>query len=506
MSVAQQDKSAAKKMAKAIASHYPIIYVVSAEEERVEQMLRGVSSNHYGDERKIVTWTASRGFDTEQLGDDSLRDPINALNQIVAQQDDAIYLMKDLPAYFEDNHALVRVLRDFYHQMAARDSFVVMSHPVLSVPEELKKEIYLVELELPSEDEIFDYLSRLIESADLQTPVDENWISKCAQSSRGLSFNEIRHLFLRLMNEGKFELDVVLDEIFEEKSQVLLKESCLKVMPRGFDIDSIGGLQKLKEWVRARGKLLTKEAHDAGIPMPSGVLFMGVSGCGKSLAAKTIAAAWDLQLIRLDMNLILSGVYGPPEFAFDRATRVAENIAPVVLWIDEIENSFGYDDNASGSGGNVNIFTSFLTWMQEKPTNVFVAATANRINKLPAEMIRKGRFDQVFFVDLPWEEERQDIFRIHIEANGGNVEEFDMKILGMVTQGWSGAEIEQVVKAARIDAFDENRPFNERDITRNTGRVVPLSKTMNEQVNQLRGWSMERATPASTKPPTQKSV
>ncbi len=506
MTIEQRDQSAAGKMLKAIASHYPIIYVVSAEEERVEQMLRTVSSAHYGDDRKLITWTASRGFDTATSSDNSLRDPTAALDHIVAQQDDAIYLMKDLPAYFENNHALVRVLRDFYNQMAARNSFMVVSHPVLNMPEELKKEIYLIELELPSEQEIFDYLSRLLELAELSAPVSEEWINKCAQSSRGLSFNEIRHLFTRLIHENKLELNVALDEIFEEKSQVLMKESCLKVMPRDFDIDSIGGLQKLKEWVRARGKLLTKEAREAGMQMPSGVLFMGVSGCGKSLAAKTIAAAWDLQLVRLDMNLILSGVYGPPEFAFDRATRVAENIAPVVFWIDEIENSFGYDDSATGGGGNVNIFTSFLTWMQEKPPSVFVAATANRINKLPAEMIRKGRFDQVFFVDLPWEEERQEIFRIHIAANGGNVDEFDLKILGMVTQGWSGAEIEQVVKAARIDAFDENRPFNQRDVTRNTGRVVPLSKTMVEQVNQLRGWSMERATPASTKPPTQKSA
>lgn len=277
---------------------------------------------------------------------------------------------------------------------------------------------------------------------------------------------------------------------------MLLKESCLRVIPDQFDLESIGGLHKLKQWVESRKVLLGKDARDQGLPLPSGVLFMGISGCGKSLAAKTIASAWDLQLIRLDMNLVLSGIYGPPEYAFDRATRIAESIAPVVLWIDEMENSFGYDSEGGGAGGNVNVFSSFLTWMQEKSEGVFVAATANRINKLPAEMIRRGRFDQVFFIDLPDDQAREEIFKIHILAAGGQVTKFDFGILTLLTKGWSGAEIAEVVKAARIEAFNHDRPFTQQDISLKTSSIIPLSKTMKEQFNQLKSWSMNRATPA----------
>jgi len=204
-----------------------------------------------------------------------------------------------------------------------------------------------------------------------------------------------------------------------------------------------------------------------------------------------------LPLVRLDMNLVLSGAYGSPEYAFDHALRVVESMAPMVLWIDEMENSFGYDE--SGSGNNPNIFSSFLTWMQEKPSAVFVVATANRIEKLPAEVIRKGRFDQLFFLDLPSDEERRAILAIHVRAHGGVPEEFNLNFLVAATKGWSGAEIEQAVKAAVIRAYGERRPFNAKDVSWNTARMVPLSRTMEEQLKRLRQWSLNRATPASHK-------
>ena len=279
---------------------------------------------------------------------------------------------------------------------------------------------------------------------------------------------------------------------------MLKKESCLKVLGSDFSLDQIGGLEILKEWVFARRNLFTKDAFASGLPLPSGILLMGVSGCGKSLAAKVIAAAWDLPLVRLDMNLVMSGSFGPPEYAFDRATKVAESIAPIVLWIDEVENSFGYDEGPQ-QGGNVNIFSSFLTWMQEKPSSVFIAATANRIERLPAEMIRKGRFDEVFFLDLPSEAERLEIFRIHITRNGGDPGKFNLETLAIITKEWSGAEIEQAVNAARVDAYAEGREFTSRDVSRNVARMVPLSRTMHEQVKQLRLWSQNRATLASRK-------
>ena len=246
-----------------------------------------------------------------------------------------------------------------------------------------------------------------------------------------------------------------------------------------------------------RKDLFSEKAYKSGVPLPSGVLFMGVSGCGKSMGAKAIASAWELPLVRMDMSLVLSGSFGTPEYAFEHATRMAEEVAPIVLWVDEIENSFGYDEQTGGSGGNVNIFSSFLTWMQEKNPRVFVAATANRIQTLPAELMRKGRFDQLFFLDLPNKDERVEIFRIHISANGADPAEFNLGYLAASTKDWSGAEIEQAVKSARIDGYQKERIFNERDVVNNVVATIPLSRTMVEQIKAIKDWCYKRAITAS---------
>jgi SpoVK/Ycf46/Vps4 family AAA+-type ATPase len=279
------------------------------------------------------------------------------------------------------------------------------------------------------------------------------------------------------------------------KALLLRKESCLESVPVTLDLDQIGGLRALKKWIRSRHELFSAKAQAAGIDPPSGLLMMGVSGCGKSLAAKIIPAAWNLPLIRLDMNQVMAGVGGSPEVAWARALATAESAAPVVLWIDEIENSFGYSNGAVTSG-NMTIFSSFLTWMQEKSSDVFVVATANKIEMLPAEMLRKGRFDQLFFLDLPKAEARAEILRIHIRNQEGDPDAFDIPHLSELVDGWTAAEIEQMVRAARLDAFYEDREFEYDDLMRNSFRMVPLSKTMSEQIMALRSWSMKRALPA----------
>ncbi len=490
------DAKACAKVNRGIVSGYPIIYIVSAEENRIENVLTSVSQSHYKDQRPIIVWSASRGFNN-QSGENPVTDPATALRHIADNGEDAIYLLKDLPGFFDRDDRLERVLRDTYADLISKNRYVVISYPSLKLPEILKKETYVVELDLPAQEDISEYLSRLLICERLpQTSIDKI-INNGAAGLRGLTYNEIRHLFSRILSSRKLTIASVMDEIYEEKAQRLKKESCLIVIPNDEGIDNIGGLENLKKWVQIRSKLFTNEAHEANIPPPSGVLFMGVSGCGKSLAAKAIASAWHLPLIRIDMSLVMSGVYGPPEFAFNRAIRISESIAPLVLWIDEIENSFGCDE-AVGSSSNVNIFSTFLTWMQEKPSTVFVAATANRIQALPAEMIRKGRFDQVFYVDLPTSGERKDIFTIHIGKTGTFISNGEMEILISMTDGWSGAEIEQAVTAANVDAFNAGRPCVYRDIMFNVGKNVPLSKTMREQVEALRSWSNGRTIPASS--------
>lgn len=490
--------TAQDRLRKGLSSGYPIFYLRGEEEGRMVGLLAEQARSHYGNDESLIRWSAIRGFHTEAGELEAITDPVEALRHIAASGRKAFYLMQDLPALLRDDRRIARALRDLYEQLAGRDVYLFLSYSDFVLPEELKKQVFLVNLGIPSEPEILRHLSTLAEANGVADRLDEEWRYQCAAGMRGMSLDEIGHLMLRLIREDKLDLATAIPEIIEEKSYALMKEGCLQFVSRTVKLDQIGGLDNLKEWVLSRKSLFTRQAFESGIPLPAGILFMGVSGCGKSMAAKVVAGAWNLPLVRLDMNLVLSGAYGAPEYAFDHALKVAESIAPLVLWIDEMENSFGYD--LQGHGGNNNIFAAFLTWMQEKPATVFVVATANRIEKLPAEVIRKGRFDQLFFLDLPTEEERKAILRIHIRAFGADPETFNLNLLAAVTKNWSGAEIEQVIKAARIRGYQEGRPFTEQDVVWNTARMVPLSRTMEEQIKQLRLWSVNRATPASRKP------
>jgi len=501
-----------QKISRGLRSRYPVFYMLGWEEERIERLLRSVAKSYYNDSDRLVVWTATNGFDRlpgDAVGDSRLTepdtlagpltDPLRALQQIADSDQPAMYLMKDLPIWFEENPALVRAVRDLYYRLRNRNIHVFLSYPQLILPEILKKEVFLIEMDLPSEEEIVEVLA----SGKLVADTPRDHLHRFAAAMRGLSLNEVQHLQARLFRGEPAELGPTLDEIQEEKAQLLRKESCLRFYPTQHPLEDIGGLENLKEWVIKRRELFSEKAYEAGIPLPSGVLFMGVSGCGKSMAAKAIAAAWQLPLVRMDMSLVLSGSFGTPEYAFEHATRVAEEVAPIVLWVDEIENSFGYDEQTGGSGGNINIFSSFLTWLQEKNPRVFVAATANRIQTLPAELMRKGRFDQLFFLDLPHKEERKEIFRIHIQANGGDPEEFNLGYLAASTKDWSGAEIEQAVKSARIDAYQQDRPFNERDVVNNVVTTIPLSRTMVEQIKAIKDWCYKRAITASRPAPAE---
>jgi len=478
---------------KAIAGQYPLIYLNSAEEQRIIKLLRQLAEDRAGDIPAVV-WSCTTGLDSEGGGEET-KDPANALQAIIKESKPGFYIMKDL-LDFVGQPQLDRLLRDAYTRFCERDDiflFIVTSGR--AIPYTLSNEIFQIDVSLPSLEEMQVHLHEL-QNSTIRKLKDEA-LQEIAHSLCGLTLNDATHVMHQIDHCEKITTAAVAKLINECKRRLVASGgmTCLEYSPVDFDIDQVGGLGRLKEWINARKKLFTHKAELNGMPMPRGILIMGISGCGKSMCAKVVAKTWNVPLFRLDMNLIFSQMHGSPEAAFHKVTQTVESAAPAVLWIDEIENGLGLLE-----GGNINqshVFSAFLTWMQEKPPLVFVAATANQIESLPAELIRKGRFDQVFFCDLPDDEERAEILKIHIKANKQDPDDFNIAHLTKMTNGWNAAEIEQAVKGGRIDASSQGHPFTTADIAKHIDTIVPLSETMSEQIKKIKDWAWDRATPAS---------
>jgi ATP-dependent 26S proteasome regulatory subunit len=476
------------KIRNAILGKYPLIYLLTWEENRAIQILEAFAVKIFGNNDSLHIWTSVSGFTGEKM------EPAAALNSILRGDKKGIFVLKDFSTYMNEP-TIVRSLRDAYYSLPAKDCFLFIVSPEFNIPESLRKEVLLIDMDLPDENEITKQIRKILQGYP-QSSLDDDVISQMCFGLKGLTLNEAGHIVHRILRAKKTDAGEILKEIFAEKEMIVKKSGFLEFITPDYDINTIGGLDNLKDWLTKREKLFSKKALEDGVPVPKGILVMGMSGCGKSLSAKAISALWKVPLFRLDMNLVFSGMYGSPELAFHRALKTVEAVAPAVLWIDEIENSLGMEEG-QGRGSNPYVFAAFLTWMQEKPPLIFVAATANRIQAIPAEVLRKGRFDQIFFVDLPNDEERKQIFEIYLRRNGADLSQFDLVFLAAATKGWNGAEIEQAIVAARIEAYHEGRSFTIDDITRNTSRTVPLSKTMEDQMKKIRSWAFGRATPAS---------
>lgn len=475
----------------------PLLYVQSPEEDRVLAALRELlPAVHPGGD--LTVWTCVDGLNPP-VADRDTRDPLAALESLAAEPRAGFAVFQDI-ADFMDRPEVVRALRNVRRVlMRVGNATLVMVSPQRVLPVNLETEICFLEAPTPDAEELQICLQD-IQAAYADCRIPDALHSDIALALRGLTLHEAGHVLHRVFRSGATASQDILHHIFAEKKTLLQKEGFLEYVPVRIAVDDIGGLDILKDWALKRQGLFSREALETGLPIPKGILIMGVSGCGKSMSAKAIAALWGLPLFRLDMNLVFSGLYGSPESAFHRALKAIESIAPAVLWIDEIENALGMTAKSATAEQSLT-FSSFLTWMQERPPLVFVAATANRIESLPAEAIRKGRFDEVFFCDLPGDNERRDIFRVHLRLNGADPDSLDIDRLLHSTKGWSGAEIEQAVAAARVDARKEDRPLNFEDVRRHTMRMVPLSTTMSEQIRAIRSWAYQRATRASKAEP-----
>jgi SpoVK/Ycf46/Vps4 family AAA+-type ATPase len=482
---------------KAITGRYPIIYLNTAEEGRIitaiEQLAKEQAAN-----MPVISWSCSNGLVPDiDKGTATIdtRDPVTALETIIKTAKSGFYIMKDLPE-FMDQAPVNRALRDAYTKFSAHnDLFIFIVSPRADIPEVLSNEIYLIDVELPNTKELLAQIKQM-QTSHPGRKLGEDTLKDIAFALNGLTLNDASHIMHQICSDEKLTADAIHEIINSGKKRLASGgTACLEYIPVTVGIDQVGGLDRLKEWIEARKQLFSHKSQGADMPVPRGILFMGISGCGKSICAKVVADTWKVPLYRLDMNLIFSDLYGNPEAAFHKAVHAVEAAAPAVLWIDEIENGMGLLDG--GNSNQSHIFSAFLTWMQEKPPLVFVAATANRIESLPAELIRKGRFDQVFFCDLPDEKERAEILRIHIKANKQNPDDFDIPHLTDITKEWNAAELEQAVQGGRIDASNENRAFTTTDIARYIDTIVPLSETMSEQIKRIRDWAWDRATPAS---------
>jgi SpoVK/Ycf46/Vps4 family AAA+-type ATPase len=483
-------RSTLEQIRTALASAYPITLLVSLEEERLERLLGRFAAAAKPEPLPVTVWNCVEGFSNGTSA--SLTEPVPALDWLSSEAPRGIYLLKDMGEFLDDRRIL-RKLRDTSMKIRNTGRFLFLLKQDALIPEPLKPITYVVVSLFPDENE----LDELVRSMLNQHPTSEEKIELLVSSLKGMSLTEVEHLLRRLLSRHKALDDAFFGEVLDEKEQVTRREGILEFVSPDESLAQLGGLDQLKAWVQERSTLFAPDARRRGMPIPKGVLMMGISGCGKSLAVKVIAREWQLPLFRLDMNLVFAGVQGSAEWIFHRALEAVETVAPAVLWIDEIEMGIaGYHEGETGS--NTRIFSTFLTWMQEHRSDVFVAATANRINLLPAEILRKGRFDQVFFVDLPNEEERKEILSIHLARNDMDAAKYDLILLASATRNWNGAEIEQAVKSARITGHAKGVEVSQNDLLSSFSKTIPLSRTMEEQLKAIRSWARTRALPATT--------
>ena len=477
----------------ALSSAYPLTLLVSLEEERMERLLERFAAMAKPEPFSLSTWNCVDGFSHD--GGDAFTDPMQALAWIAGKHAPrGFYLFKDLESLWNDRK-LLRRLRDTAMKVSGTGRYLFVLSGTAELPENIKSLTYVVISLFPDDDEIRSMTKAILSQDRAPTPIIERLIL----ALRGMSLTEAEHLLKRLNTRHRDLNEDFFRDVLDEKEQITRKEGILEFVSPDDSLSDLGGLDQLKLWVKERDSLFRPTSGDSDLPSPKGVLLMGISGCGKSLAVKVIANQWGLPLFRLDMNLVFAGTKGTAEWVFHRALEAIESLAPAVLWIDEIEMGIGgYNEGATGS--MTRIFSTFLTWMQEHRARVFVAATANRINLLPAEILRKGRFDQVFFVDLPADEERKEILNIHLRRNGLDPATYDLILLSSATRGWNGAEIEQAAIQARITAHAKGGKVTQNDLLSAFGKIIPLSKTMEEQIKAIRSWARTRALPATTPP------
>jgi AAA+ superfamily predicted ATPase len=489
----------------AVRARVPLLALLTPEEQRAEErLLKPLARDWRGG--RLFSWSATRGFEAVETGPDhtprtmAAPDPLSALDVIAAGDDPALFVLKDFHHYVE-NAALMRRLRELAHALPATGKHVIFLGPRFRVPDDLEKEVQVIEYPPPGLGELSALLDSLVEALDdpeavRLSPAGRERLLKAAL---GLTLVEAETVLAKALVRDGALTDAGVDLVLDEKRQIVRRSGILEYYEAREALEDVGGLASLKAWLARRETAFTEDAREYGLPLPRGILLLGVQGCGKSLVAKAISRAWKMPLLRLDVGRVFGKYIGESEAAIRQATRTAEAVAPSILWIDEIEKGFaGASHDAHDTGVSARVLGTFLTWLQEKQKPVFVVATANQIRNLPPELLRKGRFDELFFVDLPGPDDRAAIFRVHLAKCRRDPAAFDLPALAEKTDAFTGAEIEQVVHEALFAAYaDGRRALAAADLERAAGEVIPIAVTMKEAVAAMRHWAASRARRAS---------
>ena len=469
-------------------ARYPIIYISTLEEERVEQVVAEAAQQL--NNRKVYIWDFVDGYQGNPNDQGvARRNPLQALEHIEKLPDSApaVFVLRDYYRFLEDI-AISRKLRNLARKLKSQAKNILLLAPQVQIPDDLTEVITVTEFALPNVHEIQAEVTRLLNSLNVRLSVKE--LDALVQSCQGLSIERIRRVLARgIAAHGTFRPEDI-DLVLEEKRQTIRQTQILDFYPAMEQISDIGGLDSLKDWLLRRGNAFSEKARLYGLPHPRGLLLVGIQGTGKSLTAKAIAHHWHLPLLRLDVGRLFAGLIGESESRTRQMIQIAEALAPCILWIDEIDKAFAGVDGRGDSGTSSRVFGTFITWMAEKTSPVFVVATANNIQSLPPELLRRGRFDEIFFVGLPSQAERKAIYEVHLgRLRAHNLQNYDFERLAYETPSFSGAEIEQAIVEAMHIGFSQDRDFTTEDILEAASQIVPLARTAQEQVEALQAWA-----------------
>jgi len=470
-------------------ARYPVLYISTFEEDRVEYTIRKAIKSTSN--KAIYTWDFVEGYKTNPNNPRfASKNPLQALELVEKLTADtpAIFILKDFNKFLTDI-SISRKLRNLVRILKTQPKSLIIVATELEIPKELSDLITVLDFTLPNSTEIKNELLRLFES--LNKTVEPDFLEVLIRACQGLSIEKIRRALSKSIAQYGTINEATINLVLVEKRQIISQTEILEFQGTTSQFTDIGGLETLKKWLATRKESFSEKAKLYGLPAPRGLLLAGIQGTGKSLTAKAIANEWQLPLLRLDIGRLFGGIVGESESRVRQMIQLSEALAPCVLWIDEIDKAFSEQTKGGDSGTTNRVLGTFITWLSEKRSQVFIVATANNFSVLPLVIIRKGRFDEIFFVGLPILNERQQIFNVFLNRLRPNqLGDFDLALLAKKSEGFSGAEIEQAIVEGMLIAFNEKREFNTADIVGGLKQIIPLSQIEPERTKQLQDWAI----------------